>query len=319
VPDVASVACFVKVTVEDSYSPAQTGTDRCDAAFTIKGLPAPLNVTLSSPNGGENWTVGTVHNIGWTATGGVSPLAVKLEYSTTGPNGTYTAIAAGEANDGTHSWTVPDMPSTNCFVRVSVNDSDDEPRVATDQSNSAFIIGRPFVDTLAPVVSLTAPADRATVGGVVQINVTASDNVRVVRIEVLIDGASFVNFSQSPAGTNWNTKTVSDGTHVITARAYDAAGNAGNASAVTVVVKNAKGPTGEKGFLEQYGLLLMVLVIIAVAVMLLARMMRKRPAEAPPATAPVEGPGTTLPPPASQQYQYPPENQPYQNPPGPPQ
>jgi len=296
VPNVASVACFVKVTVKDSYSPAQTASDVGDAPFAIKGLPAPLNVTLSSPNGSENWTVGTVHNLIWTATGGVSPLAVKLEYSTTGPNGTYTVIATGEANDGTYAWTVPDTPSTNCFVRVSVNDSDDEPKVATDPSNSAFIIGRPFVDTLAPYVELTAPADRSTVGGVIQINVSASDNVRVVRIEVFIDGASFVNFSQSPAGTNWNTRAVKDGQHVITARAYDAAGNNGSAAAVTVTVKNAKSPVNEKGFLEQYGLMLMVLVIIVVVVILLALMMRKKPAETPPASAPVEGPGTTLPP-----------------------
>jgi len=295
VPDMASADCFVKVTVKDSYSPAQTASDASDAAFTIKGLPAPLNVTVTSPNGGENWTTGTSRDIAWNATGGVAPLYVRIELSTTGPNGTFTAIASNEANDGTYAWTVPDSPSTNCWVRLTVNDSDDPSRSASDTNNRAFIIARPFVDTLPPQVQLTAPADRSTVGGVVQIQVSATDNVRVVRIEVFIDGKSFVNFSQSPAATNWNTKVYSDGTHVIAAKAYDAAGNVGEATAVTVIVKNARAPVNaEKTFLEQNSLLLMVLVIIVVAVVMLAMMMRRKPAAAPPAEAPVAGPGTTL-------------------------
>ena len=293
-PDAASVECFVKATVKDGYVPPQTTSDTSDAAFTIKGRPAPLNVTVNSPNGGENWTLGTVHKIDWTASGGVSPLAIRLEYSTTGPNGTYTTIASGEANDGSYNWTVPETPSTECFVRATVNDSDDPQSAASDVSNRAFIIGRPFVDTLAPQVQLTAPADGAVVSGVVQLAVTASDNVRVVRLEVFIDGASFVNFSQSPAGTNWNSKTVKDGPHIITAKAYDAAGNVGTSATVNVTVKNAGQPVPEPGFLERFGLLLIVVVFIVVAVLLIVMMMRKKPAAAPPSTAPVEGPMTTL-------------------------
>jgi len=305
VPDTASVDCFVKVTVKDSYSPAQTASDTGDAAFTIKGLPVPLNVTVTSPNGGENWTTGTARNILWNASGGVAPLYIRIELSTTGPNGTFTAIASGEANDGTFAWTVPDTPSTDCWVRLTANDSDDPSKSASDTGDRAFTIGRPFVDTLAPLVQLTAPADRSTIGGVVQIQVAATDNVRVVRVEVFIDGKSFVNFSQSPAGTNWNTKTYSDGTHVITAKAYDAAGNVGEAAAVTVIVKNARSTAGDKSFLEQNGLMLIVVVIIVVAVILIAMTMRRKPAGMPPAEAPVPGPGTPLPPPG-QQYQYPP-------------
>jgi hypothetical protein len=294
VPDVASVACFVKVTIRDSYGPAQTASDTNDAAFTVKGLPAPLIIIVSSPNGGENWTVGTVRNIAWTASGGVSPLAIRLEYSTTGLNGTYAAIASGESNDGTYTWNVPETPSTDCFVRATVNDSDDQPSTASDASNRAFIIGRPFVDTLAPQVQITAPAEGAELSGVVQLAVTASDNVGVIRLEVFIDGTSFVNFSQSPAGTNWNSKTVKDGPHVITAKAYDAAGNVGTSATVNVTVKNAKAAVNEKSFLEQYGLMLIVAVIIVVAVLLLAKMMRKKPSGALPASAPLDGPGTTL-------------------------
>jgi|GEM_PF-2259816 len=291
VPDAASADCFVRVTVRDSYSPPQTASDAGDGAFTIIGVPAPLNVSVLSPNGRENWTVGTVHSLTWNASGGVAPLTVRLEYSTTGQNGTFSLISSGEPNDGTHSWTVPDTPSADCYLRVTVNDSDDEQRAVSDLSDRSFTIARPFVDTVAPIVQITAPADGSVVGGVVRVEVTASDNVRVTRVEVFIDGRSFVNFTQSPDGANWNTRAARDGTHVITARAYDAAGNVGESSAVTVTVRNARPADDGKGFLEQNGLTVLALVIIMIAVVALAMMMRRRPGGAASSGVPAEGEG----------------------------
>ena len=38
-------------------------TDTSDAVFSIVAVPA---ITVTSPNGGESWEVGSVHNIAWT-------------------------------------------------------------------------------------------------------------------------------------------------------------------------------------------------------------------------------------------------------------
>jgi Leucine-rich repeat (LRR) protein len=80
----------------------------------------PVNtLTVTSPNGGEVWAGGSPQAITWTSTGAVGNVIV--EYSTNG-GGAWTTIIASTANDGTHPWTVPNVPSTNCLVRVSETD-----------------------------------------------------------------------------------------------------------------------------------------------------------------------------------------------------
>ncbi|MHA1228420.1 MAG: Ig-like domain-containing protein [Candidatus Hodarchaeales archaeon] len=43
-------------------------------------------------------------------------------------------------------------------------------------------------DTTAPTVSITSPADGATVSGTVTVEASASDNVGVDRVEFFVDG-----------------------------------------------------------------------------------------------------------------------------------
>ncbi len=99
---------------------------------TYTTLVPPTSITITSPNGGENWQVGSIHNITWTASG--TSGTVRIEYSTN--NGSsWTNVIASTPDDGSQSWTIPNAPSTNCIVRVS--DSDGSP---TDISNSVFTI-----------------------------------------------------------------------------------------------------------------------------------------------------------------------------------
>ena len=74
------------------------------------------SLTLTSPNGGEVWVVGTDRNISWTSTGAIAN--VKLEYSKDNFVNA-TTIIASTPNDGTHSWTIPNDPSITVKVRVS--------------------------------------------------------------------------------------------------------------------------------------------------------------------------------------------------------
>ena len=85
----------------------------------------------------------------------------------------------------------------------------------------------PPVDTTAPTVSVTAPANGATVSGTVTLTATASDNVGVAGVQFLVDGASRLGSEDTtaPYGVSWNTTTVANGTHTLTAVARDAAGN----------------------------------------------------------------------------------------------
>ncbi|MBI3951329.1 MAG: M36 family metallopeptidase, partial [Acidobacteria bacterium] len=63
--------------------------DTSDANFTISNNPPPPSnsVTVTSPNGGENWQIGSSQIISWTTTGSIAN--VKIELSRTGVAGPY--------------------------------------------------------------------------------------------------------------------------------------------------------------------------------------------------------------------------------------
>ena len=94
-------------------------------------------------------------------------------------------------------------------------------------------------DTTPPTTSVTAPASGATVSGTVTATATATDNVGVTRIELYVDGALLGSGTTSPTSASWNTTTSANGTHTITSKAYDAAGNVGTSAGVPVTVSNS--------------------------------------------------------------------------------
>jgi glucose/arabinose dehydrogenase len=98
-------------------------------------------------------------------------------------------------------------------------------------------------DTTPPTVSLTAPTAGATVSGTVTVAANASDNVGVAGVQFAVDGANLgAEDTTSPYSISWNTTTASNGSHSLTARARDAAGNTTTSSAVIVTVSNGTGP-----------------------------------------------------------------------------
>jgi hypothetical protein len=101
----------------------------------------------------------------------------------------------------------------------------------------------PTPDTTLPTVSVTSPSNGATVSGSSsQLNATASDNVAVAGVQFRLDGANLGNEDTSaPFSTTWNTTSVSNGTHTLSAVARDVAGNQRTAS-ITVTVSNTTTP-----------------------------------------------------------------------------
>ena len=96
------------------------------------------------------------------------------------------------------------------------------------------------VDAEAPTVALTAPAPGATVSGPATITASASDDVGVAEVDLLVDGAVVATRSAPPYSTSWDTTTVANGSHTLTARARDYAANATTSAAVVVQVLNRK-------------------------------------------------------------------------------
>lgn len=89
------------------------------------GYWIPPTVSVTSPGSGDEWQVGSSHNITWTADSSdpsaTASMDVDIDYKCDA--GSYSSIATGEANDGTYSWTIPPTISSDCYVRVTATDS----------------------------------------------------------------------------------------------------------------------------------------------------------------------------------------------------
>ena len=103
----------------------------------------------------------------------------------------------------------------------------------------AFKAAAGSADTTPPTVSITAPNNNATVNDIVQVTANASDNVGVCRREVLRRrAATGAEDTAAPYGLSWDSTTVGNGAHTLTARARDTSGNTTTSAPVTVNVAN---------------------------------------------------------------------------------
>lgn len=136
--------------------------------------PAPV-VTVTAPNGGENWTAGTQKSITWSST---SVTSVKLAYSTN--NGTsWIDIAASVPSSGSYNWTVPATPSTQCKVKVTSTAAD----TVFDVSNAVFTISSVIAWESSITVKETGAGQQIMVLGMAP---TATNGIDVALGEVTL-------------------------------------------------------------------------------------------------------------------------------------
>ncbi|HWZ42268.1 MAG TPA: Ig-like domain-containing protein [Candidatus Saccharimonadales bacterium] len=97
------------------------------------------------------------------------------------------------------------------------------------------LVTHPAVDTTPPTVAITAPTAGATVAGTISVTASASDDGSVAGVQFLLDGVAFgAEVTVAPYTVSWNTAGSSNGTHTLSARARDAAGNTATAANVSV-------------------------------------------------------------------------------------
>jgi len=96
-------------------------------------------------------------------------------------------------------------------------------------------------DNTPPVVTVTAPANGATVSGTITLTATATDPDSAVSfVQFQVDGANVgAQLTTAPYSLSLNTTTLSNATHSLTAVAQDPSGNVGTSGAVTITVSNA--------------------------------------------------------------------------------
>jgi acid phosphatase type 7 len=93
-------------------------------------------------------------------------------------------------------------------------------------------------DAAPPTVSITQPTAGANVSGVTLVRAQASDDVRVEKVDLWVDGVLSGIDTQAPYEFSWDTTKLQNGSHTIEARTYDIAGKRASSGALTINVKN---------------------------------------------------------------------------------
>ena len=97
------------------------------------------------------------------------------------------------------------------------------------------------LESQPPTVTITAPSSGAIVSGVVPVQVTATDDTSVTRVEIYIDTVLRAVQIAAPYIWNFDTSEIANGMHTLTVKAYDSVQNFGQAS-VTFTTENDLSP-----------------------------------------------------------------------------
>ena len=134
-----------------------------------------------------------------------------------------------------YEWSASDLPNGSYSIAAKAYDETG----SVGQSAAVTVtVKNPEPDKTAPTVTLASPATNSTVTGTTVINAAASDDRAVTRVDYFLNGALRASSNTSLYGFAWDTKADNNGGYTIVARAYDAAGNMGESSPVTVTVFN---------------------------------------------------------------------------------
>jgi chitinase len=203
-----------------------------DMTFATAGDTTPPTVSITSPAASATLS-GTV-NVDVTASDnvGVQSVQLKIDNADFGAPATVApyviAVNTGSLSNGNHILAAVASDAAGNFATSA--------QVPVKVSNTT--------DTTPPTVSISSPANGATVSGTTSVTANASDNVGVASVQFLLDGANFGSLdTAAPYSVSWNTTTSSNGSHTVRAIAKDAAGNSATSVAVTVTVSNTTDTT----------------------------------------------------------------------------
>jgi hypothetical protein len=134
------------------------------------------------------------------------------------------------------------QPTTTLYFTAGIADE-------ADGLYGRIDLGATPPDTVAPTVSLTAPAAAATITGTTALTATASDDKGVASVEFFATPAggtatSLGKVTAAPYTVNWTPTGIANGTAVsLTAVALDGANNKTTSTAVSVTVNAPSAPT----------------------------------------------------------------------------
>ncbi len=221
---------------------ARDGTGNVGAASNQASATASADQVPSAP--GTVTATGSLGRVTLAWSAATDDVGVARYDVFRGTTSGFTPAVANRIAQPTTPGYVDNVAAGTYFYRVIAVDTAGQSGPASNEAT-----GTATADTTAPTVSVTAPANNATVSGTVAITATAADNVAVAGVQFKIDGVNFGSEDTvAPYATSWDSRTASNAAHAISAVARDAQGNTTTA-AVGVIVAN----TAPTGLVAAYG------------------------------------------------------------------
>jgi len=158
----------------------------------------------------------------------------QVRYGTTSSYGSATAVDSNMVTG--HQQSLTGLKAGTLY-HFSVTSQDDKNQTVSSSDSTFTTAAGP--DTTPPTVSINSPVANATLSGLVNVTALASDNVGVASLQFKVDSANRgAGLTSAPYALALDTKLLSDGNHILTAVATDAAGNSATSAGVAVKVNN---------------------------------------------------------------------------------
>lgn len=126
--------------IEVDEETAVPDTNKIDPAFQEPITQNAIkSITVTSPNGGENWVRGTVHTIKWSSSGITGNVKIELLKGSSS-----STIISNTPNDGSYGWTIPSGQALGNDYKVRIT-SLSYPSIK-DTSNYNFIISSGYAN-----------------------------------------------------------------------------------------------------------------------------------------------------------------------------
>ncbi len=206
---------------------------RARRAFATEDKAGQLVLTAGSHVMGERFANSGALTLtaNYASTNGQAAQRVQYFQGVPGRNGTVTQLAEGS---GSYTFT---PASGEHFYYVLVT-----------QANGLRLWSAPLWvsqgsgggggDTIPPTVAASESGN----SGTITLSATASDNVGVTHVEFYVDGVKKGDDTTSPYAVTLDSNTLTNGSHTLVAKAYDAATNNASSTAVSFSVSNSSTP-----------------------------------------------------------------------------
>ena len=155
IPGTVSIQSRVKVSCRDASN--NIATDLSNSNFTIQDDVSP-SVTVINPNGRERWYGNNIQNITWTDSDNLDISSYRLEYTANSGSNWNVIIDWTSGDPHTYAWTVPNISSRSCLVRVLCGDASGN--IGSDASDRLFAIRLGSVPVISGVKDSSLERDQ---------------------------------------------------------------------------------------------------------------------------------------------------------------